>query len=407
MPAATGGTARSLAGPRRDSSRAPVKAKALYDYSGASAEEATFAEGDELLVVDQEDANWWRVDVGGAKILVAPATYLEAFWLVWSPPIFSFRSGLPLAFLSSPVAPSAGPRHRVPGSISIESRTVPHFASRLLPRMTTRPGGRGKGGPAVRVPCDPGRPGPPCLQPLASVEVGLSVLFRVRHERERLRRGSVLRRTSLSFLSALRASHAYRVDLRLAGKVRTHGKHHSMQADPRDTRRRTAIRARASWCARTRSSPEPTSTDSKSAWGGGGCRHQKPSARPSSMWTPISARQPAPVRPAAQATSAAVDEADEEAQLGCLRWQHRLPRTARQRSRACARIVRCKRAIEASKMEAVAYALGTIDAESSAATRSGVGMEGQASDSEDTDSTQDGPRVTTMTMKIKKIAVQP
>lgn len=55
----------------------PTKAKALYDYSGASAEEASFVEGDTLLVVDQEDANWWRVDVGGSKILVAPATYLE------------------------------------------------------------------------------------------------------------------------------------------------------------------------------------------------------------------------------------------------------------------------------------------------------------------------------------------
>lgn len=54
-----------------------AKAKALYDYSGASAEEAGFAEGDTLNVVDQEDANWWRVDVGGPKILVAPATYLE------------------------------------------------------------------------------------------------------------------------------------------------------------------------------------------------------------------------------------------------------------------------------------------------------------------------------------------
>ncbi|SPO31627.1 related to Intersectin 1 [Ustilago trichophora] len=55
----------------------PAKAKALYDYSGASSEEATFSEGDELHVVDQEDTNWWRVDVGGPKILVAPATYLE------------------------------------------------------------------------------------------------------------------------------------------------------------------------------------------------------------------------------------------------------------------------------------------------------------------------------------------
>lgn len=56
---------------------AAVKAKALYAYTGTSPEEATFREGDELLVVDQDDANWWRVDVGGSKVLIAPATYLE------------------------------------------------------------------------------------------------------------------------------------------------------------------------------------------------------------------------------------------------------------------------------------------------------------------------------------------
>lgn len=54
-----------------------VKAKALYAYTGTSPEEATFSEGDQLLVVDQDDANWWRVDVGGSKVLIAPATYLE------------------------------------------------------------------------------------------------------------------------------------------------------------------------------------------------------------------------------------------------------------------------------------------------------------------------------------------
>ena len=54
-----------------------VHAKALYSYTGASAEEATFSEGDELLVIDQNDANWWRVDLGGSKVLIAPAMYLE------------------------------------------------------------------------------------------------------------------------------------------------------------------------------------------------------------------------------------------------------------------------------------------------------------------------------------------
>lgn len=54
-----------------------ARARALYDYAGTSAEEASFSEGDELTVVDQGDANWWRVDVGGDKILIAPATYLE------------------------------------------------------------------------------------------------------------------------------------------------------------------------------------------------------------------------------------------------------------------------------------------------------------------------------------------
>ncbi|EPQ26256.1 uncharacterized protein PFL1_06191 [Pseudozyma flocculosa PF-1] len=53
------------------------RAKALYEYAGTTPEEASFSEGDELTVVDQSDANWWRVDVGGDRILIAPATYLE------------------------------------------------------------------------------------------------------------------------------------------------------------------------------------------------------------------------------------------------------------------------------------------------------------------------------------------
>lgn len=55
---------------------AAVTAKALYDYTGGSPDEATFAEGDELHVVDQEDASWWKVEQSDA-IKIAPATYLE------------------------------------------------------------------------------------------------------------------------------------------------------------------------------------------------------------------------------------------------------------------------------------------------------------------------------------------
>ncbi|KAN0063587.1 hypothetical protein ACQY0O_004035 [Thecaphora frezii] len=58
-------------------SQSASRAKALYEYAGTSPEEASFAEGEELTVVDQSDANWWRVDVGGDRILIAPATYLQ------------------------------------------------------------------------------------------------------------------------------------------------------------------------------------------------------------------------------------------------------------------------------------------------------------------------------------------
>ncbi|CAO1618670.1 unnamed protein product [Parajaminaea phylloscopi] len=53
-----------------------VTARALYAYSGSSPDEADFAEGDEVRVVDQEDASWWKVEQGDA-IKIAPATYLE------------------------------------------------------------------------------------------------------------------------------------------------------------------------------------------------------------------------------------------------------------------------------------------------------------------------------------------
>lgn len=53
-----------------------ARATALYDYSGASADEASFTAGQELAVVDQEEADWWRVEQSD-RILIAPAAYLE------------------------------------------------------------------------------------------------------------------------------------------------------------------------------------------------------------------------------------------------------------------------------------------------------------------------------------------
>lgn len=53
-----------------------ITARALYDYTGGSPDEASFAEGEELVVVDQEDASWWKVEQSDS-IKIAPATYLE------------------------------------------------------------------------------------------------------------------------------------------------------------------------------------------------------------------------------------------------------------------------------------------------------------------------------------------
>ncbi|BEJ13329.1 hypothetical protein CspHIS471_0305030 [Cutaneotrichosporon sp. HIS471] len=49
---------------------------ALYDYEATSHEELSFTEGQTLPVVDQSDADWWKVEMGGA-ILIIPAAYVE------------------------------------------------------------------------------------------------------------------------------------------------------------------------------------------------------------------------------------------------------------------------------------------------------------------------------------------
>ena len=53
-----------------------VKAKALYAYTGTSADELPFAEGDVLSIVDRTESDWWKAEQGGVVFLV-PAAYLE------------------------------------------------------------------------------------------------------------------------------------------------------------------------------------------------------------------------------------------------------------------------------------------------------------------------------------------
>lgn len=53
-----------------------VKAKALYSYTGNSAEELPFSEGDEVNIVDRSDSNWWKAEQDGV-VFIVPAGYLE------------------------------------------------------------------------------------------------------------------------------------------------------------------------------------------------------------------------------------------------------------------------------------------------------------------------------------------
>jgi hypothetical protein len=49
--------------------------ESLYDYEATSAEELSFAAGETLSVIDQTDADWWKVEKNNA-ILLVPAAYL-------------------------------------------------------------------------------------------------------------------------------------------------------------------------------------------------------------------------------------------------------------------------------------------------------------------------------------------
>jgi uncharacterized protein YaiE (UPF0345 family) len=55
---------------------AVLKAKALYAYEGANADELPLIEGDVLSIVDKSEADWWKAEKDG-MVFIVPAGYLE------------------------------------------------------------------------------------------------------------------------------------------------------------------------------------------------------------------------------------------------------------------------------------------------------------------------------------------
>lgn len=51
-------------------------AKALYSYVGANADELSFAEGEDLNIIDMSEQDWWKAERGGV-VFIVPAGYLE------------------------------------------------------------------------------------------------------------------------------------------------------------------------------------------------------------------------------------------------------------------------------------------------------------------------------------------
>ncbi|KAF4578312.1 hypothetical protein EYR36_000119 [Pleurotus pulmonarius] len=55
---------------------ATIKAKALYAYEASNSDELSFDAGDELVVIDTIEPEWWKVESRG-QVFVVPASYLE------------------------------------------------------------------------------------------------------------------------------------------------------------------------------------------------------------------------------------------------------------------------------------------------------------------------------------------
>lgn len=54
----------------------PVKATAIYSYTGDNADELSFEEGDMLSIVDRSDGDWWKAERDGV-VSIVPAAYLQ------------------------------------------------------------------------------------------------------------------------------------------------------------------------------------------------------------------------------------------------------------------------------------------------------------------------------------------
>ncbi|KAL6308638.1 hypothetical protein BKA93DRAFT_822360 [Sparassis latifolia] len=74
-----------------------TKAKALYAYAGSSPDEMSFAEEDELTIVDRSDPDWWKAEQGGA-VFIVPAGYLEILEVISS---FLFACNLPQIYANN------------------------------------------------------------------------------------------------------------------------------------------------------------------------------------------------------------------------------------------------------------------------------------------------------------------
>lgn len=53
-----------------------VRATAIYPYSAANPDELSFEEGEDVLIVDRSDADWWKAEREGS-IFTVPAAYVE------------------------------------------------------------------------------------------------------------------------------------------------------------------------------------------------------------------------------------------------------------------------------------------------------------------------------------------
>jgi actin cytoskeleton-regulatory complex protein PAN1 len=53
-----------------------VKVKALYSYTAGGSDELPFAEGDELIIIDTSEEEWWKTEQGGL-VFIVPAAYLK------------------------------------------------------------------------------------------------------------------------------------------------------------------------------------------------------------------------------------------------------------------------------------------------------------------------------------------